>query len=70
MEEIEESVVAMVLLLMIGRPVKMCIHAIYFSVGGFAIFFFSEFFRVDQERLTFERVDLLVSFRLPSKYEL
>ena len=36
--------------------------AIYFSVGGFAIFFFCEFFRDDQGRLTFERLDLLVSF--------
>ena len=44
--------------------------AIYFSVGGFAIFFFCEFFRVDQRRLTFERLDLLVSFHLPSKSEL
>ena len=70
MEEIEESVVAMVLLLMMGRPVKMCILAIYFSVGGFAILFFCKFFRVDQGRLTFERLDLLVSFRLPSKSEL
>ena len=44
--------------------------AIYFSVGGFAIFFFCEFFQVDQGHLTFERLDLLVSFHLPSKYEL
>ena len=44
--------------------------AIYFTVGGFVIFFFCEFFRVDQRRLTFERLDLLVSFHLPSKSEL
>jgi len=44
--------------------------AIYFTVGGFVIFFFCEFFRVDQRRLTFERLDLLVSFCLPSKSEL
>jgi len=29
---------------------------------------FCEFFRADQERLTFERLDLLVSVRLPSKF--
>ena len=33
-------------------------------------FFFCEFFRVDQGRLTFERLDLLVSFHLPSKSEI
>ena len=45
--------------------------AIYFLVGDFAIFFlFREFFQADQGRLTFERLDLLVSFRLPSKSEL
>jgi len=33
-------------------------------------FLFGEFFRVDQGRLTFKRLDLLVSFRLPSKSEL
>ena len=33
-------------------------------------FLFDEFFRVDQGRLTFERLYLLVSFRLPSKSEL
>ena len=37
--------------------------AIYFSVGNFAIFFFGDFFQVDQGRLTFERLDLRVSFR-------
>ena len=42
--------------------------AIYFSVSDFAIFFFfREFFQADQGRLTFERLGLLVSFRLPSK---
>ena len=34
-------------------------------------FLFGEFFRVDQgRRITFERLDLMVSFRLPSKSEL
>ena len=33
-------------------------------------FLFGEFFRVDQGRLTFERLDLLVNFRLSSKSEL
>ena len=46
--------------------------AIYFLVGDFATFFsFSnEFFQADQGRLTFERLGLLVNFRLPSKSEL
>ena len=45
--------------------------AIYFLVGDFAVsFFFCEFFQADQGRLTFERLGLLVSFRLPSKSEL
>ena len=45
--------------------------ATYFLVGDFAIFFFfCEFFQADQGRLTFERLDLLVSLRLPSKSEL
>ena len=45
--------------------------AIYFLVGGFTILFlFREFFQADQGRLTFERLGLLVSFRLPSKSEL
>ena len=44
--------------------------AIYFFVGDFAIFFFCELFQVDQGCLTFERLDLLVSFHLPSKSEL
>ena len=38
--------------------------AIYFSVDDFAIFFFCEFFRVDQGPLTFERLGLLVIFCL------
>ena len=33
-------------------------------------FLFGEFFRVDQGRITFERLDLLVSFRLLNKSEL
>jgi hypothetical protein len=33
-------------------------------------FLFGEFFRVDQGRITFERLDLLVCFRLPSKSEI
>ena len=38
--------------------------AIYFLTGDFAIFFFfREFFQADQGRLTFERLDLLVSVR-------
>ena len=45
--------------------------AIYFLVGDFAIFFsFYELFQADQGRLTFERLDLLVSLHLPSKSEL
>ena len=44
--------------------------AIYFLVGDFAILFSGEFFQVDQGRLTFERLDLLVSIHLPSKFEL
>ena len=44
--------------------------AIYFIVGGFAIFFLCEFFRVDQGHLTFEQLDMLISFCLPSKSEL
>ena len=45
--------------------------AIYFLVGDFAIFFlFRVFFQADQGCLTFERLDLLVSLRLPSKSEL
>ena len=44
--------------------------AIYFLVGDFATLFFREFFQADQGRLTFERLGLLVSFRLPSKSEL
>ena len=45
--------------------------AIYFLVGDFAILFlFREFFQADQECLTFERLGLLVSLRLPSKSEL
>ena len=36
--------------------------AIYFSVTSPLFFFFGEFIRVDQGRLTFERLDLLVSF--------
>ena len=36
--------------------------AIYFLVGDFTIFFFCEFFRVDQERLTFERLDFAGKF--------
>ena len=45
--------------------------AIYFLVGGFAILFlFHKFFQADQGRLTFERLGLLVSLRLPSKSEL
>ena len=45
--------------------------AIYFLVGDFAIFFlFCKFFQTDQACLTFERLGLLVSLRLPSKSEL
>ena len=45
--------------------------AIYFLVGGFTILFlFREFFQADQGRLTFERLCLLVTLRLPSKSEL
>ena len=46
--------------------------AIYFLVGDFAILFsFScEFFQADQGCLTFERLGLLLSLRLPSKSEL
>ena len=45
--------------------------AIYFLVGDFAILFlFREFFQADQGHLTFERLGLLVSLRLPSKSEL
>ena len=56
----------------VTRPINKpyFLLAIYFSVSGFAIFFFCEFFRVDQGRLIFERLDLLVNFRLPSKSEL
>ena len=56
----------------VTRPINKLYFflAIYFSVGGFAIFFFCEFFRVDQGRLTFDLLDLLVSFRLPNKSEL
>ena len=56
----------------VTRPINKpyFLLAIYFSVSGFAIFFFCEFFRVDQGRLTFERLVLLVSFRLPNKSEL
>ena len=49
---------------------QILLLAIYFLVGDFAIFFFREFFQVDKGRLTFERLGLLVSFRLPSKSEL
>ena len=50
---------------------KTLLLAIYFLVGDFAIFFLScEFFQGDQGYLTFERLDSLVSFRLPSKSEL
>ena len=34
------------------------------------LFSFREFFRADQGHLAFERLSLLVSFRLPSKSEL
>ena len=46
--------------------------AIYFLIGDFATLFsfFREFFQADQGRLTFERLGLLVSLRLPSKSEL
>ena len=38
--------------------------AIYFLVGDFAILFlFREFFQADQGRLTFERLDFIVSLR-------
>ena len=40
-----------------------------FSATSPLLFFFDEFFRVDQGRITFERLDLLVSFRLPNKSE-
>ena len=33
------------------------------ATSAFLFFFFDEFFQVDQGRLTFERLDLLVSFR-------
>ena len=50
---------------------KTLLLEIYFLVGDFAIFFlFCEFFQADQGRLTFERLDSLVSFHLPSKSEL
>ena len=56
----------------VTRPINKLYFflAIYFSVGGFAIFIFCEFFRDDQGRLTFERLDLLVSFHLPNKSKL
>ena len=40
-----------------------------FSATSPLLFFFDEFFQVDQGRITFERLDLLVSFRLPNKSE-
>jgi len=40
------------------------------SSQRFRYFLFREFFRVDRGRLTFERLDLLVSFCLPNKSEL
>ena len=45
---------------------------IYFLVGDFATLFslFREFFQADQGCLTFERLGLLVSLRLPSKSKL
>ena len=56
----------------VTRPINKSYFflAIYFSVGDFAIFFLGKFFQVDQGRLTFERLDLLVSFHLPSKSKL
>ena len=49
---------------------KNLLLAIYFLVGDFAIFSFPEFFQADQGRLTFEQLGLLVSFCLPSKFEI
>ena len=50
---------------------KTLLLAIYFLVGDFAIFFlFYEFFQADHGSLTFERLGLPVSLRLPSKCEL
>ena len=37
--------------------------ALFFGDFAFSLLFFDEFFQVDQGRLTFERFDLLVSFR-------
>ena len=52
-------------------PEKFDTHPIQKFYNSFALFqrlrlfsyFFDEFFQVDQGRLTFERLDLLVSFR-------
>ena len=51
---------------------KTLLLAIYFLVGDFATLFslFYEFFQADQGHLTFERLGLPVSLRLPSKSEL
>jgi len=45
----------------IQQPFIISLH-FTFPLGDFAIFFFVEFIQADQECLTFERLDLLVSF--------
>jgi hypothetical protein len=45
----------------IQQPFTISLH-FTFPVGDFAIFFFGEFFQADQGHLTFEQLDLLVSF--------